>query len=90
LPSPPGPLMTLGNMRSLEVRSLFVTCELCHHQAVLSAKRWGDAMLVRSFRPRMVCTCCGIAGADARPNWPEMKASGNWRTTSSPKDEGRP
>jgi hypothetical protein len=35
---------------------------------------------VRDFRPRMVCTC-GIVGADARPNWREMSASGNWRTT---------
>jgi hypothetical protein len=43
--------MTLGNMRSLGVRSLFVTCELCHHAAVLSAERWGDATLVRGIPP---------------------------------------
>ena len=67
--------MTLGNMRELGVRSLFVTCELCHHVAVLPADRWGDVMLVSAFRPRMVCTRCGIVGADARPNWREMKAS---------------
>ena len=30
-----------------------------------SAERWSDAVLVRSFRPRMVCTHCGIVGADA-------------------------
>ena len=58
--------MTLGNMRELGVRSLFVTCELCHHVAVLPADRWGDVMLVSAFRPRMVCTRCGIVGADAR------------------------
>ena len=29
MPSPPGPPMILGNMRSLAVRS----CELCHHEA---------------------------------------------------------
>ncbi|MGA7455130.1 MAG: hypothetical protein WBW73_29100 [Rhodoplanes sp.] len=75
--------MTLGNMRSLGVRSLAVTCELCHHEAVLPADRWSDAVLVRSFRPRMVCTQCGIVGADARPNWREMQASGNWRMESS-------
>ena len=62
MPSPPGPPMTLGNMRSLGVRSLFVTCEHCHHEAVLSAECWGDAMLVREFRPRMICTRCGIVG----------------------------
>ncbi len=30
--------MTLGNMRELGVRSLDVSCWLCHHQAVLSAE----------------------------------------------------
>ena len=55
MPSPPGPPMTLGNMRELGVRSLAVTCELCHHEAVLPASRWSDAVLVRAFRPRMVC-----------------------------------
>jgi hypothetical protein len=58
--------MTLGNMRSLGVQLLAVTCELCHHRAVLSAHRWGDGVLVRAFGPRMVCTRCGIVGADAR------------------------
>lgn len=72
--------MTLGNMRELGVRSLFLTCELCHHEAVLSVDRWNDTMPVRAFRSRMVCTVCGVVGADARPNWQEMQASGNWRT----------
>jgi hypothetical protein len=26
---------------------------------------------VQAFGPRMVCTGCGIIGADARPNWRE-------------------
>jgi hypothetical protein len=30
--------MTLGSMRELGVRSLDVSCWLCHHQAVLSAE----------------------------------------------------
>ena len=80
--------MTLGNMRALGVRSLAVTCELCHHEAVLSAESWGDGVLVQAFRPRMVCSRCGIIGADARPNWREMcaarelekRAAGNWPT----------
>jgi hypothetical protein len=25
-----------------------------------------------AFGPRMVCTRCGIIGADARPNWQEQ------------------
>jgi hypothetical protein len=46
--SPPGPPTTLGNMRELGVRSLIVTCELCH-RAVLAADGWGDAVLIRAF-----------------------------------------
>ena len=38
--------MTLGNMRSLGVR-VRAHCELCHHEAVLGADRWSDAVLVR-------------------------------------------
>jgi hypothetical protein len=83
MPSPPGPPMTLGNMRELGVRSLAVTCELCHHEAVLQADDWGDTVLVRAFRPRVVCTRCGIVGADARPDWREMQASGNWRRATT-------
>jgi len=49
--------MTLGNMRSLGVRSLAVTCELCHHGAVLPADEWSDTVLMRTFwGPRMACS----------------------------------
>jgi hypothetical protein len=51
-------------MRSLG-DSLAVTCELCHHEAILPADCWPDAVPVRAFRPRIVCT---VVGADARPN----------------------
>jgi hypothetical protein len=45
--------MTLGNMRQLGVRSLPVSCWLCHHQAVLSADNWRDDISVPSFGPRV-------------------------------------
>jgi hypothetical protein len=51
--------MTLGNMRELGVRSLFVSCWTCHHAAVLSADRWSDDVAVPAF-------------PDARPNWKEQ------------------
>jgi hypothetical protein len=59
--------MTLGNMRANGVRSLDVCYWQCHHRA----DPWSDDMPVPSFGPRMVCTRCGIIGADARPNWRE-------------------
>jgi hypothetical protein len=36
-----------------------------------SADPWPDNMPVPAFGPRMVCTRCGLVGADARPNWRE-------------------
>jgi hypothetical protein len=44
----------------------------CHHRAIMSADPWPDHVPVPSFGPRMVCTRCGIIGADARPNWQEQ------------------
>ena len=64
--------MTLGNMRAHGVRSLDVSCWLCHHRAILSAEPWPDSTPVPAFGPRMVCTRCGIIGADARPHWGEQ------------------
>jgi hypothetical protein len=64
--------MTLGNMRAFH--SLTVSCHLCHHEAIISAAAWPDDVPVPVFGPRMVCTKCGIVGADARPNWQEQPA----------------
>ena len=66
-----GPRMTLANMRENCVRSLWVVCAVCHHEAVLNVDGYDEDVAVPSFGPRMVCTCCGIIGADVRPNWSE-------------------
>jgi hypothetical protein len=70
-----GPPMTLANMRHNCVRSLAVRCELCHHEAVINVDGYDEGVAVPSFGPRMVCTCCGIIGADVRPNWQERPPS---------------
>jgi len=57
------------------VRSLWVVCELCHHEAVLNVDGYGDAVPVPAFGPRMVRTSCGIVGALARPKWQERAPS---------------
>jgi hypothetical protein len=43
LPAPPLP-MTLGNMCANGVRSLSVSCWLCHHGTVLAVDRWTAAV----------------------------------------------
>ena len=37
--SPAGGPMTVGNMRANGVRSLYVSCWLCHHRAILAPAR---------------------------------------------------
>jgi hypothetical protein len=63
-------------MRANGVRRLSVTCEACHHSAVLDVDPWPDDTPVPAFGPRMVCASCGMVGADARPNWQEYRAHG--------------
>jgi hypothetical protein len=71
---PPGDPMTLGNMRKLGVRGLAVYCinPNCQHQTVISADDYADDVAVPWFGQQMVCTTCGMIGADARPNWLEQ------------------
>jgi len=54
--------MTLANIWAQGVRSLWVVCDLCHHEAVLNVDRYGDDVPVPAFGPRMVCTSRGIIG----------------------------
>jgi hypothetical protein len=71
--------MTLGNMHTNGVWSLDVSCWNCHHRAIVNADPWPDDVPVPSFGPRMVCTRCGIIGADAWPNWKERLTGVQWR-----------
>ena len=66
--------MDLANMRENGVRSLWVVCPLCHQEAVVNVDSFGPDVPVPAFGPRMVCTACGIIGADVRPNWQERPA----------------
>jgi hypothetical protein len=65
------PPVTLGHIRAYGCRNLLVYCDSgwCHHNAVMNADWLPDATPVRSLRPRMVCTRCGLIGAEVRPDW---------------------
>ena len=71
---PPGPPMTLGNMRELGVHRLLVSClnPQCRHEALKDvSKYWADTT-VPSFIPKMKCSQCGGKRVDVRPNWKEQ------------------
>ena len=63
--------VTLGHIRSHGCRDLFVYCisGRCHHSATLNGDWLSDDTPVRSLCSRMVCTRCGMIGADVRPDW---------------------
>jgi hypothetical protein len=63
--------VTLGQIRSLGCRDLLIYCASgrCHHSAALNADWLADQTPVRSLCGRMVCTRCGMIGADVRPDW---------------------
>jgi ribosomal protein S27AE len=61
--------MTLGNMRANGVNRLAVFCLNCPHGAVLDVADYPDDLPVPSFARRMVCTACGIVGAQVMPRW---------------------
>ena len=66
--------MTLGNMRQNGVRRLLVYCNglHCWHSATVDADFLPGDVVLKSLEPRMVCTQCGLIGADVRPNWSEQ------------------
>ena len=77
-----GPPMTLGNMRSLGVQHLSVHCPACHRSVAFDVSPYANDVPVPAFGPRMVCTSCGMIGADARPDWGEMRVAGTAVTRS--------
>jgi hypothetical protein len=58
-------------MRQNGVRSLQVMCFGCRHKVIVNVDMYPGEFLVRDFGSRVVCSKCGIVGADVRPNWKE-------------------
>jgi hypothetical protein len=71
--------MDLANISQNGVRSLDVMCHGCRHEVILNVDQYPGDLLVREFGPRMVCTKCGMVGADVRPNWTERAKT--WLTS---------
>jgi hypothetical protein len=73
---PPGPPMTLGNMRALGVQRLVAHClnPSCRHEGFVDVSKFADHVEVPSFVRKFVCAKCGACGLhiDVRPNWKEQ------------------
>ena len=64
---PPGPPMTLGNMRRQGVRNLIAYClnDACRHQALIDVLNYPDDIEIPSWRAK--CSKCGGRRVDVRP-----------------------
>ena len=73
---PPGPAVTLGNMRELGVQNLIASClnDACRRTAIIDVSSYPADTEVPWFRSRVVCAKCGSRGnkIDVRPNWKEQ------------------
>jgi hypothetical protein len=73
---PPGPRMTLGDMRELGVQRLVASClnDTCRHTALIDVSSYPAETEVPYVRSRVVCASCGSRGnkIDVRPNWKEQ------------------
>jgi hypothetical protein len=61
----------MGHIRGHAVTRLLVYCESiwCNHSATLNADWLPDDTILLALDRRMVCTACGLIGADVRPDW---------------------
>jgi hypothetical protein len=68
-----GPV-TMGHIRSHGCRDLLVYCvsPWCNHDAKLTLDWLPDDAALLDLDPRLVCTRCGLIGADVRPDWTPM------------------
>jgi len=67
------PRLVIKNGSNAVLFKCFADCEACHRDAVFNVAAYRDSVPVPAFGPRMVCTRCGMIGADARPNWAERE-----------------
>jgi hypothetical protein len=71
-----GPPMDLANMRAQGVRSLWVVCDLCHHEATMNVDGYGDA--VRCPRSALGWSA-RTAASSARMRGPTGRSAGRKR-----------
>ena len=68
-----GRAMTLGDMRDLGIRHLWISClsRSCQHDALLDASTYPAGVQILSLRHCMKCEKCGSRNIDVRPHWRE-------------------
>jgi hypothetical protein len=67
--APPGPPMSLRNMRENGVRAVTATCEACKHAADVNVDALPETVFVPQAGQRLRCSQCGRKTISTRPAW---------------------
>ncbi len=76
--TPPGPPMTLANMRAMGVRSVWALCE-CGRDVSVRVDRLPGDLGVPAVVCRLRCTVCGSRPKMTMPDWREERGVGMGR-----------
>jgi hypothetical protein len=81
--------VTMGHIRGHGCRELLVYCASpwCNHSATLDADWLPDEIVLLDLDPRMVCTACGLIGADVRPDWTPHSGNAGMGSAHSPRQQ---
>lgn len=67
--APPGPPMTLRNMRENGVRSVIAQCETCNRSADVNVDALPETAYVPHVARRLRCSACGGKAINTKPAW---------------------
>lgn len=70
--------MTLGNMRSLGVRSIAFWCRACGWSGSTVVDDLPGEMAVPATAVVLACPDCGARDGEVMPEWREYRAQGAW------------
>ena len=66
---------TVGDMRALGLRSVYVTCAACGSAGTVNVDDYEDDLMVTSLGPHARCAKCGHLGGVVRPDWSELRGT---------------
>lgn len=91
---------TVGDMRALGLRSVYITCSACGSASTLNVDDLDDDVMVTSPSPHVRCAVCGNVGSVVRPDWNELRSvvgnrrpsrqGASWASSGSIATEARP
>ena len=74
--APPGPPMTLRNMRENGVRMLIASCANCGRSADVNVDQLPETLTVPEAGQRLRCSSCGGKTISTRPAWHTARRPG--------------